>query len=150
MMLDLWKPRNANGSALLPSLEEEFGQLFSQFDQPLAFDEIIHLAPAADISEDEDELRITLDLPGHDPKQMKIQVEGDTLTVHSERKVERDYKTRQIHRMERSQGVFTRSFTLPNTVDASKAQANFEHGTLTLTLPKREESKPRAIEVKVT
>ncbi|HYO54274.1 Hsp20/alpha crystallin family protein, partial [Archangium sp.] len=86
--------------------------------------------------------------PGHDPKSIEVKVENDTLTLKSERKVERSDKD-GARRLERSFGVYARSFVLPRTVDASRVEARYENGVLTLTVPRREEARPRVVEVKV-
>ncbi len=104
-------------------------------------------APATDLFETESELTLKMDLPGFDPQAMNITVEGDVLTVRAERKAER--RPNELVRSERSYGQVARSFALPNTVDPSKCEARFEHGVLTLTLPKREEAKPRSVHIKV-
>jgi HSP20 family protein len=105
--------------------------------------------PHTDILESEEQLVLKVDLPGHDPKSIQVKVEGDTLTLQSERKSESQQKGTTLIRNERTHGVFARSFVLPDTVDGSKCQAAYEHGVLTLTMPQREEAKPRAIEVQV-
>lgn len=107
------------------------------------------LSPAADIVETEGAFRVVLDLPGHDPKAIQIQVENQTLTVQSERKHGEDVKDATVHRGERPYGTFFRSFALAATLDASKVEAKYENGVLTIVLPKREEAKPRTIEVHV-
>jgi HSP20 family protein len=91
---------------------------------------------------------LTMDLPGYDPKSLDIQVEGDVLTVRASRNVQQPEKGRWL-RQERLNGHLARSFVLPSTVDAAKCEARCEHGVLTVTLPKREESKPRSITVSV-
>ena len=107
------------------------------------------LAPAADVLETEADFRVVLDMPGHDPKAIQIQVENDTLTVQAERKQPEGAKGETVHRSERSFGTFARSFSLPTTVDASRVEAKYDNGVLVVVLPKREESKPRTIQVNV-
>ncbi len=107
------------------------------------------LSPAADIHETEASYRVVLDMPGHDPKAIQIQVENDTLSVQSERKFAEPEKGETVHRSERAAGTFYRSFSLPSTVDAAKVEAKYENGVLTVVLPKREEAKPRTIQVNV-
>ena len=80
---------------------------------------------------------------------VEISVEGNTLTVKGERKFEKEVSEKDYYRMERSYGTFTRSFTLPPTVDSDKIDAAFSQGVLKITLPKREESKPKQIKVKI-
>jgi HSP20 family protein len=88
-----------------------------------------------------------MDLPGYDPKSLDLQVEGDVLTVRAERGTPQPRGTWLTR--ERLFGRLARSFVLPRTVDASKCQARSEHGVLTVTLPKREEAKPRSIAVTI-
>jgi HSP20 family protein len=106
-------------------------------------------APAVDILETENELVLKADVPGMDMKDVDIQLENGTLTVIGERKVEKDEKNKGFHRMERSYGSFVRYFTLPDTVDTEHVKADYQTGVLTITLPKKEVAKPRAIKVQV-
>jgi HSP20 family protein len=105
------------------------------------------LLPPADIYETAEGITVKVDLPGHDPKAIEVKVEGDTLTVRSERKAERSDKEGAL-RLERSFGVYARSFGLPRTVDGSRVEARYEGGVLTLVLPRREEARARVVEVK--
>lgn len=105
--------------------------------------------PPTDIFEDADGLKIMLELPGLRPEDVKLTVENLTLTIRGEKKQVAEEQTTKVHRYERSYGAFERSFALPNTVDVERVVAKFEHGVLTVTLPKAEKAKPRAIEVKV-
>ena len=89
-----------------------------------------------------------MDLPGYDPKSLDVQIEGDVLTLRAERP-EPSTKGTWLSR-ERLSGRIARSFVLPHTIDGSKCQARCEHGVLTVTLPKREEAKPRSIAVTVS
>jgi HSP20 family protein len=110
-------------------------------------------APAVDILETENELVLKADVPGVELKDIDIQLENGTLTVKGERKVEKDEKNKGFHRMERSYGSFVRYFTLPDTVDtvdAENVKAAYEAGVLTITLPKKEIAKPRAIKVQIS
>jgi HSP20 family protein len=105
--------------------------------------------PATDIFEDAEGLKIVVELPGLAPDDVKLTIENQTLTLRGEKKQIAEEKTTRVHRYERSYGVFERSFTLPTTVDTDKVGARFEHGVLTVTLPKAEKAKPREIEVKI-
>ncbi len=107
------------------------------------------LTPAADVVESDAAFRVVLDMPGHDPKAIQIQVENETLTVQAERKFAEPEKGETVHRSERAAGTFFRSFELPSSVDGSKVEARYEDGVLTVVLPKREEAKPRTIQVNV-
>ncbi|MGA7498519.1 MAG: Hsp20/alpha crystallin family protein [Isosphaeraceae bacterium] len=100
-----------------------------------------------DVSETENEFVVKASLPGIKPDDVQITVHGDTLTIRGESKVEEDRKGEHWHFRERRSGVFQRSLSLSAPVDSDKAQAEFEHGVLTLTLPKSESAKPRQIKV---
>jgi HSP20 family protein len=147
-MLTRWNPfeMSTGAVALGPLVVKEFDQLFR--DLSVRQGGARELLPPADIYETAEGITLQVDLPGHDPKAIEVKVENDTLTLKSERKVERSDKD-GARRLERSFGVYTRSFVLPRTVDASKVEARYENGVLTLTLPRREESRPRVVQVKV-
>ncbi|MGO8898701.1 MAG: Hsp20/alpha crystallin family protein [Isosphaeraceae bacterium] len=100
-----------------------------------------------DVSETENEFVVKASLPGIKPDDVQITVHGDTLTIRGESKVEEDRKGEHWHFRERRSGVFQRSLSLSAPIDSDKAQADFEHGVLTLTLPKSESAKPRQIKV---
>jgi len=106
-------------------------------------------APAVDIIETENELVLKADVPGVELKDIDIQLENGTLTVKGERKFEKEERNRGFHRMERSYGTFVRYFTVPDTVDAENVKADYQNGVLTITLPKKEIAKPKAIKVQV-
>jgi HSP20 family protein len=100
-----------------------------------------------DVSETENEFVVKASLPGIKPDDVQITVHGDTLTIRGESKVEEERKGEHWHFRERRSGVFQRSLSLSAPIDSDKAQADFEHGVLTLTLPKSESAKPRQIKV---
>ena len=107
-------------------------------------------APAVDIYETENALVVKADVPGIDPKDVDIRVENGMLYLKGEPKFEKEVKEENYHRVERSYGAFSRSFSLPNSVDAEKVSADYKDGQLTLTLPKREEAKPKTIKISVS
>jgi HSP20 family protein len=107
-------------------------------------------APPVDIYEDGDNLVLKAELPGLTPDDVQVRVENNTLYLKGERKLDKEVKEQNYHRIERSYGTFTRTFTLPNSVDADKVAANFKDGVLTLTMPKKEEAKPKTIKIDVT
>jgi HSP20 family protein len=107
-------------------------------------------SPAVDILETENDLIFKVDAAGVNLKDIDIQIENGTLTLKGERKFEKDDKVKGYHRIERSYGAFARSFTLPDTVNAENVHADYAQGVLTVTLPKQERAKPRAIKVNVT
>jgi HSP20 family protein len=103
--------------------------------------------PPVDISEDQDKIRLTAELPGVREDQVSIQMEGGVLTLRGERKFEDEKQGRNFHRVERSYGQFVRSFTLPNNVDREKIRASFSDGILEIEMPKSEEARPRQIKI---
>ena len=105
--------------------------------------------PAVDIAEQENEYEVKVELPGVSKEDVKISLESNILTIKGEKKEEKEEKKTNLHRVERSYGMFQRSFTLPTTVKSDKIDATFSDGVLTITLPKVEEAKPKQIEVKV-
>src|SRR5437016_14684045 len=106
-------------------------------------------APAVDIYETERELVVKADLPEVDPKDLDIRVENNILTIRGERKFEKKVNEENYLRVERSYGSFARSFSLANTVNPDAIKADFQNGVLTLSIPKREEAKPKQIKVNV-
>jgi len=107
-------------------------------------------APPVDIYETEDAIVLKAELPGVDPKDVEVRVEDNTLYLKGERQFEKEVKEQNYHRVERSYGSFARSFSLPNSISADKVKAEYKDGLLTLTMPKREEAKPKTIKIDVT
>jgi HSP20 family protein len=107
-------------------------------------------APPVDIYETENDIVLKAELPGVDPKDVEVKVEDNTLYMKGERKFEKEVKNESYHRVERSYGSFARSFSLPNSISTDKVKAEFKDGLLTLTLPKREEAKPRTVKIDVS
>src|SRR3984893_3816101 len=107
-------------------------------------------APAVDIYENENALVLKADLPDLNEKDLDIQVENNMLTVKGERKFEQKVKEENYLRIERTYGAFSRSFSLPNTVNTEAIKADYKNGVLTVQLPKRAESKPKQVKVNVT
>jgi len=106
-------------------------------------------APPVDVYEDEHNVTLKIEVPGIDEKDIDVRIENNTLTVHGERKFEKEEKEENFRRVERQYGSFTRSFTLPTTVDAEKVAANYDKGILKVSLPKKAEAKPKQIKVSV-
>lgn len=106
-------------------------------------------SPSVDITEDEKEYTVTVDLPQIAKDDVKVVVENDTLIIKGERKREEEHKDKKVHRIERSYGSFHRSFSLPEDADGNAVSANFKEGVLRVSLPKSEEKKPKHIEVQV-
>ena len=107
-------------------------------------------APAVDIYETESELVVKADLPDLQEKDIDVRVENNTLTIRGERKIEKEVNQENYLRVERAYGSFTRSFTLPNTVNAEGIRADYRNGVLTVRMSKREESKPKQIKISVS
>jgi HSP20 family protein len=107
-------------------------------------------APPVDIYENGDNLVLKAELPGLSPEDVEIRVQDNTLYLKGERKFEKEVEEQSYHRVERSYGTFTRTFSLPNSIDADKVAANYKDGVLTLTMPKKEEAKPKTIKINVT
>ncbi len=105
--------------------------------------------PGVDIKETENDIVLHADVPGVEEKDLDIKVEDGTLTLKGERKFEQAKKDEGYHRIERSFGSFVRCFSLPESVDPEKAEAQYKNGVLTVTLPKKEVAKPRNIKVSI-
>jgi HSP20 family protein len=104
-------------------------------------------SPSVDIYEAENELVLTAELPGVDENDVEIKIEDNTLTLHGDRKFEKETKEENYHRMERSYGSFYRSFTLPRNIDQDKIKAESENGILKISLPKKPELKPKKVKI---
>jgi HSP20 family protein len=107
-------------------------------------------APAVDIYEHEGHLVLKAELPGIEAKDVDIRLENNVLTLRGERQLDREVKRESYHRVERSYGTFSRSFTLPSVVDQEKIKAEYKDGVLRVTLPKKDEAKPKQISISVT
>jgi len=105
--------------------------------------------PPVDIYEDEHSIQLKLEVPGIEQKDLDVKVENNTLTVSGERKFEQEQKEENFHRIERRYGSFTRSFTLPSTVNTEDINATYENGVLKVRLAKRAEAKPKQIKVNI-
>lgn len=136
----------------LRSLQEDVNRLFSGSLDRGGASQMARggWMPSVDIFENKDNIVLEAELPGISPEDVNISIENNVLTLHGERKFEKKDEGDNFHRVERSYGSFTRSFTLPPTVSSENADASFENGILRLTLAKREEAKPRKIEIKAT
>lgn len=134
----------------LSHLQDQFNRLFQdslrQATEEPAFSS---WAPAVDIYETPNELVVKADLPDVNEKDIDVRVENNLLTIRGERKFEKSVSEENFLRIERTYGSFSRSFSLPNTVNAETIGAEYKNGVLTVTLPKREESKPRQVKVTV-
>lgn len=104
--------------------------------------------PAIDVSESGDTVTIKAEVPGMEASDIEISMVGDILTIKGQKKAEKEEKGESFHLVERSYGSFTRSVRLPAPVDPDKIEANYKQGVLTIACPKKEEVKPKAIEIK--
>jgi HSP20 family protein len=143
-----WEPFNE-----MVSLRDAVNQLFADSfirpnGWPLAFDGGGSTMPV-DVVETKDNVIVTVSAPGIKPEDMEISVVGDTLMLKGEMKSENRFEEGSYIRKERRLGSFQRTLTLPTSVVADRANAEFEHGVLTLTLPKAEEAKPKSIKVNI-
>lgn len=137
----------------LRNLQEDFNRVFSSAVPRFFGNEEGLLggawAPGVDIYEDQNAIVLEADLPGLKPGDFNLSIENYKLTLTGERRFEREKKSDNWHRVERSYGSFTRTFSLPSTVNVEEVNAEFKDGVLRVTLPKREEVKARQIQVKV-
>jgi HSP20 family protein len=134
------------------SSQDRFNRLFNQtFSQAFNDDEgkLGSWAPPVDIYETDSNIVLKAELPGVDAKDVEVRVENNTLFLKGQRKFENETKEENYHRIERAYGSFTRTFSLPSSIDAEHVAAEFKGGLLTLTLPKREEAKPKTIKINV-
>jgi HSP20 family protein len=134
----------------LAALQDRVNRLFGDAYGAREEGVLSNWVPAVDIFENEKkELVIKAELPDVKKEDVSVTVENNLLTLSGERKLDTEVKKEQYHRIERSFGSFSRSFSLPATVDTGKIGADFRHGVLTVRLPFREEAKPRAIDIAV-
>jgi len=130
---------------------DPFSELQRFQDQVLGVDRTGQRAafrPAVDIFEEEDATVVQVEIPGVKADDLQVNVEKNVLTVRGERKLERDQKNGGTHRIERVYGSFSRSFALPDTVDADHIDADYRDGLLNLRLPKKPAEQPKRIQVK--
>lgn len=134
-------------------LQERMTRMFDEVwgQRRLGEDEVItgSWLPAVDVRETKDALEIQVELPGIEAKDVNVSVENGVLTLKGSRNFEKATEGETYHRVERAYGAFERSFTLPTNVDPDRINAVYRLGVLHLTIPKREEAKPKAISIKV-
>ncbi len=136
----------------LSTLQDRMNRLFRASFDDAGRDESLttsSFAPAVDVYEDEHKVTLKIEVPGIDEKDIDVRVENNTLTVHGERKIEKEEKEENYRRVERQYGAFTRTFTLPTTVDTDNVAATYDKGVLKINLPKKAEAKPKQIKVNV-
>jgi HSP20 family protein len=127
-------------------------RLFRESHSPEGSEEALtttSFAPPVDIYEDEHSITLKMEAPGIDENDIDVRVEGNTLNVRGERKLEKDEKEENYRRIERQYGSFTRSFTLPSSVDSGQVSAHFDKGVLKINLAKKGDAKPKQIKITV-
>lgn len=141
------RERRTRRADLVPfrSLDRMFDEAFNTFP---AFAASRSLSPATDISETDDAVTLTIELPGVKPEDVKLSLENEELTIRAEKKHEAQDTDARSHRVERSYGILERRFTLPSVIDTEKIDARQADGILTVVLPKSERARSREIEVK--
>src|ERR1700739_1019831 len=134
------------------TLQDRMNRLFRESYGPEGRDEALtttQFAPPVDVYEDEHNITLKVEVPGIDEKDIDVRVENNVLTVHGERKFEKEEKEENFRRVERQYGSFTRSFTLPSSVDPGQVSPDYEKGVLKIKLAKKAEAKPKQIKVNV-
>src|SRR6202163_2074940 len=134
------------------TLQDRLNRLYRDSFGPEAQDQSLatsSFAPPVDVYEDEHNITLKIEVPGIDEKDIDVRVENNTLTVHGERKFEKEEKEENFRRVERQYGSFTRTFNLPSTVDHENVQADYDKGVLKVKLAKKAEAKPKQIKVNV-
>src|SRR3954452_6420659 len=147
MVVTRWDPFRE-----LATLQNRVNSLFQDYGRP-GQDELTttsSFVPAVDVYEDEHKVTLKLEIPGIKQEDVDIRLENNTLTVRGERNFEKEEKEENFHRIERRYGSFSRSFTLPNSVDPENVKADYRDGVLNIELAKRAEAKPKQIKVSVT
>ena len=138
----------------MSDMQDRMGRLLGEFYGRRGADDVMRRGswiPAVDIYDGgNQELVIKAELPDMRREDIQLTIDNNTLTVSGEKKMDAELKEENCHRVERAYGTFTRSFSLPPTVDSGKVSADYKAGVLTIRLPMREEAKPRQIQVKVS
>ncbi len=146
MQIVRWEPfRELVGTQ--DRLNRLFNDTFSRFFDEGDGSSVRTFAPPVDVYETDQNVVLKVELPGIKPDEVEVRVEDHTLFLKGERKFEKEVKEENYHHIERSYGNFVRTFPLPNSVNAEEAKAEYKDGVLTLTMPKREEAKPKTIKI---
>ena len=146
-LLARWEPFRE-----LSTMQERINRLYRESHMPEGPEEALtttSFAPPVDIYEDEHCITLKMEVPGIDEKDIDVRVDNNTLSVHGERKMGKEEKEENFRRVERQYGSFTRSFTLPSSVDMGQVSANYDKGVLKINLAKKAEAKPKQIKVNV-
>ena len=134
------------------TLQDRVNRIFRESYSPEGSDEALttaNFAPPVDVYENEHSITLKLEVPGVDEKAIDVSIENNTLTVRGERTLEKEEKAENFQRVERQYGSFTRSFTVPNSVDPEQVTAHYDKGVLKISLAKKAEAKPKQIKVNV-
>ncbi len=144
--MQIWSPLND-----LWNLQSEVNELFQSFNRGSRStnDRNVLWSPAVDICEDKEAVKLAVELPGLKKEEVKINVEDGVLTIRGERRFQDEQRRDNYYRVERSYGAFSRSFTLPSTVETEKIHASMVNGVLEIMIPKKEEAKPKEISIEV-
>ena len=146
-LLTRWEPLRE-----FSTMQDRMNRLFRESYNPEGPEDALtttSFAPPVDIYEDEHNISLKLEVPGIEEKDIDVRIDDHTLTVHGERKFEKEEKEENFRRVERQYGSFTRSFTLPSSVDVGQVRADYNQGVLKITLAKKAEAKPKQIKVNV-
>ena len=144
-LLTRWDPRRD-----LATMQNRINRFVRESYSPEGPEEALtttSFAPPVDIYEDEHNIALKMEVPGIDEKDIDVRIENNTLTVHGERRFEKEEKEENFRRVERQYGSFTRSFTLPSSVDLGQVSAHYDRGMLKISLAKKAEAKPRQIKI---
>jgi HSP20 family protein len=148
-MLTSWNPKKE-----FEELDKRLASWFDRKPMGLTHDKelmkAMDWAPSVDVTEDEKEYLISADAPGVKREDVKVTVQEGVLTIAGERKSEKEEKGKKFHKVERSYGSFSRSFTIPEDAEEDKLSAEFKEGVLTVHLPKTAQPKPKSKEIKVS
>ena len=147
LTLTRFRPTRPEVSAWEQQVNRLFNETLGNFDWAFRDSTAAAWTPPVDVLEQTDAIRINVEIPGVNPDQVHIAVEGNALTISGTKEQVAEEKTERVHRYERTYGAFERTFTLPTTVDANAIKAAYERGVLIVTLPKVEKAKPRTIAV---
>jgi HSP20 family protein len=142
--MQLWSPLGD-----LWDLQDEINRAFKGMRNHKERGELAAWAPAVDIYEDKEGVKLSAELPGMKKEDVKINVEDNVLTIKGDRKFSEETKKENYYRVERSYGAFQRSFTLPPTVEADKIRAAMKDGVLEVLIPKKEEAKPKEVKIDI-
>ena len=150
MALIPWRSRDRGG---LVDLQDRVNLMFDEFFRGFPLmpkgEEYLEWMPALDVSETDEAIEVTAELPGVKPEDVDVNLSEELLTIRGEKRAEKEETKRDYHRIERSYGSFTRTVKLPASVNAEKVEATFKDGVLTIVLPKREEARTRKVKVEV-